>query len=220
MGFFIRLLISILVAFFIAVYVHEQESHRTSLYDEWIWEAAVQWDVDPYLIKAVIWRETEFNPKRVGKAKERGLMQVTPVAANEWATKENVRRFKLDDLFDPRTNITAGTWYLARALRHWKNRDNPIPFALSEYNAGRSNVLRWVAACDTQSRRASTFIEQITFPSTKAYVTAIMAKHADYRSAAGHDEDKPGTSPGFFPQEWKEIEPDDARGNAGRKIMD
>jgi soluble lytic murein transglycosylase len=49
------------------------------------------------------------------------------------------------DLFDARTNLDAGTWHLGRALEHWKDRDAPLPFALAEYNAGRSRVEKWAA---------------------------------------------------------------------------
>src|SRR5262245_60119303 len=37
--------------------------------------AAKRYNVDPFLIKAVIWRETRFHPDRRGRAGEIGLMQ-------------------------------------------------------------------------------------------------------------------------------------------------
>lgn len=182
MGFLIRLVACSLAAFLIAVYINQQESHQASLYDEWILEAARQWNVDPHLVKSVIWRETEFNPKKVGKARERGLMQVTPTAGQEYAAAAGIERFSERNLSDPRTGIMAGTWYLSRALARWENRDNPVPFALAEYNAGRSRALRWAADTGGTNTMAAQFVEAISYPSTKAYVQAILERYEQYRS--------------------------------------
>ncbi len=34
-------------------------------------------------------------------------------------------------------------WYLRRAMSHWQQMRDPIPFALAEYNAGPSRAQRW-----------------------------------------------------------------------------
>ena len=38
----------------------------------------------------------------------------------------------MEELFDPKINLEAGTWYLRRAVQHWENQVDPIPFALAE----------------------------------------------------------------------------------------
>ena len=70
-------------------------------------------------------------------------MQITEAAAREWTKAEKVADFAPNDLFDPKTNIEAGAWLLAHALRRYAGKDDPLPFALAEYNAGRSRVVRW-----------------------------------------------------------------------------
>lgn len=182
MGFLIRFVACSLAAFLLAVYINQQESHQASLYDEWILEAARQWNVDPHLIKSVVWRESEFNPRKIGKARERGLMQVTPIAAQEYAAAIGLTRFREDNLADPRMGIMAGTWYLSRALARWEDRDNPVPFALAEYNAGRSRALRWATDPNGKKTTATEFIETISYPSTKAYVQTIMERYDQYRA--------------------------------------
>lgn len=182
MGFLIRLVACSLVAFLIAVYINQQESHQSSLYDEWILEAARQWNVDPHLIKAVIWRESQFNPRKIGKARERGLMQVTPIAGQEYAAAIGLKRFREENLSDPRTGIMAGAWYLSRALARWEDRDNPVPFALAEYNAGRSRALRWAADQAGKKTGATEFQEAISYPGTKAYVQSILERYEQYRA--------------------------------------
>jgi soluble lytic murein transglycosylase len=184
MTFIFKLVCSLAIAFGLALFLFQREVARTSRYDEWIRKEAAVREIDPYLVKAVIWRETNFNPDQVGTNQERGLMQITPIAAQEWLErekKENEKLFHLDQLFDPETNISIGTWYLAQALKRWQDRDDPVPFALAEYNAGRTHALRW-SASPTQNRlTAQDFINQITFPSTKNYIITTIEKYETYR---------------------------------------
>ena len=81
---------------------------RFHRYDEIIQEVAKRRGVDPMLVKAVVWRESRFQPAMRGLDGERGLMQITDAAAKEWAKSEKVVNFVPTDLFDPKTNIDAG----------------------------------------------------------------------------------------------------------------
>ena len=117
---------------------------RYDRYDDLIRQASERYSVAPELIKAVIWRESQFQPRKVGSQGERGLMQITEKAAVDWARAEKIQTFVPTDLFDPKVNIEAGTWYLGRALKRWSSKDDPVPFALAEYNAGLTRVQRWV----------------------------------------------------------------------------
>lgn len=151
---------------------------RYSRYDALIVQAGERYGVDPSLIKAVIWRETRFQPDAVGLHGERGLMQVTESAARDWARAEKIETFVPTDLFDPKVNIEVGAWYLARALKQWKMKDDPIPFALAEYNAGRTRVKRW----ERDSGRGDDFHAEdlravMNFPSTKQYIHSILKQY-------------------------------------------
>lgn len=139
--------------------------------------AAERYQVPPRLIAAVIWQETRFNPACRGKAGEIGLMQIMPQSAGEWAKAERINDFNPGTLFDPGTNIMAGTWYLGRAIRRWSNQTNPIPYALAEYNAGRSNAIRWEHGT---SLPPESFAEAISFPSTRAYVKNILRSYRTF----------------------------------------
>src|SRR5947208_7169402 len=93
---------------------------RFNQYDRLIRSVATEHHLDPMLVKAVVWRESRFDPKKYGGAGERGLMQVSEKAANEWARENKVDNFRVEKLFDPKTNLEAGTWYLHRAFEHWQ----------------------------------------------------------------------------------------------------
>jgi soluble lytic murein transglycosylase len=149
-------------------------------YDPIILRAAAEYGVDPNLVKAVILRESKFDSKTVGTVGERGLMQVTEPAAEEWVKACRIEKFKPDHLFDPETNIRAGTWYLMKSIKNWKHAEDPIPMALAEYNAGRKNVLRWV---DEKSiADPDHFIDRIGFSSTQQYVRTVLAQRKFYEN--------------------------------------
>lgn len=151
-------------------------------YDTLISAAAKKNDIDPSLVKAVIWQESKFNPSATGKAGERGLMQVTEIASKDWVKQEKIESFQPSDLFDPKTNIDAGTWYLARSLRRYETKDDPRPFALAEYNAGASRVVRWTASTDKEAspKNARSFLGKVDFPKTLRYVESIIWRHDFY----------------------------------------
>jgi soluble lytic murein transglycosylase len=154
--------------------------HREQRYNKLIEQIAAANGVDKFLVKAVIKRESQFDPFAYGTHGEIGLMQVTEPAGREWARAMGRRDFGRDLLWNERANIEAGTWYLARALRRWQDKDDPIPFALAEYNAGLGNVLRWLPS--GRDTTASQFIEAMTFPNTRRYIEAIREYYEGYQA--------------------------------------
>jgi soluble lytic murein transglycosylase len=155
---------------------------RYRKFDDLIRQAATRYGVAPELIKAIIWRESQFQPSKVGAQGERGLMQITDSAAIDWARAEKIQTFVPSDLFDPKVNIEAGTWYLNRALNHWSSKDNPLPFALAEYNAGRSRVRRWVQDSGMgETAGAGDLQAAMDFPMTKSYIATIIARYDFYK---------------------------------------
>lgn len=154
---------------------------RFQKHDALIRTVAAEHQLDPMLVKAVVWRESRFDAQKFGTAGERGLMQVSEKAAGEWARETKVENFRVEELFDPKTNLEAGAWYLRRAIEHWQNQPNPMPFALAEYNAGASRALRWAGGDDTKVVAAKTFLDNIDFPGTRKYVDSIIARYKFYK---------------------------------------
>ena len=154
---------------------------RFQQHDALIRAVAAHHQVDPMLIKALVWRESRFDAQKIGTAGERGLMQVSEKAAGDWARETKVDNFRVEELFDPKTNLTAGTWYLRHAIEHWQNQANPVPFALAEYNAGASRAVRWAGGDDTKPVAAKLFLDNIDFPGTRKYVDSIIARYKFYK---------------------------------------
>jgi len=168
---------------------------RYNRYDDRIIQAANRYGVSPSLVKAVIWRESRFQPEMLGTHGERGLMQITEGAAQDWARAEKVAIFAPTDLLDPKTNIEVGTWYLANALRHWSGKDDPVPFALAEYNAGRTRVIRWEKNSGLGGGFGADDLHSIMdFPATRAYIHSIVDRYLDFKKRGEFSSEKPAST--------------------------
>ena len=148
-------------------------------YNGIIHDAAAEFGVEYALIKAVIWQESRFDEKAVGKAGEIGLMQLMELAAFEWADEHGVRDFEHTHVFDPRTNILAGTYYLKTRLARYPHTDDPLPYALADYNAGRAHVLRW--GKDAARTNSALFLQNMDYPGTRRYIDQVTQRRDHYR---------------------------------------
>jgi soluble lytic murein transglycosylase len=170
---------------------------KESEFDPLIVSIAREQSMDPFLVRALIWRESKFDPLTHGGADEHGLMQVRPDVGQMWAKANKIDDYTDDKLYDPETNIRVGTWYLNRSIKRWSGTDDPVTFALAEYNAGRSNALKWVDPVAPMDHTA--FMDRITFPTTRLYVEKILEKRDEYRATLANDrwyqEPQPTTPP-------------------------
>jgi soluble lytic murein transglycosylase len=149
-------------------------------YDVPIQHAAQQYGVDPALIKAVVWRESRFNSGARGTAGEIGLMQIRSLAAAEWAEAERLLFFSHEHLLDPNINIRAGAWYLGKLLKRYGQSDDPVTYALADYNAGRTHVLRWMRG--TAKTNSAAFLVEMDFPGTRSYIQAVRERRGRYQT--------------------------------------
>ena len=178
----VRLLILLLL--FIAVpagFWLGREEWREHSQDAPIRAAAQRYGVEPALVKAVVWRESRFRPDAHGRVGELGLMQIQEDAAFEWAYAEKNTNFLHEHCLNPQTNILAGTFYLAKMLRRYAKTDNPLPYALADYNAGRGNVLKWNNG--EAATNSTAFMAQIGFPSTSNYIESVTRRYEHYRDS-------------------------------------
>jgi soluble lytic murein transglycosylase len=146
--------------------------------DAAIRSAAQRYGVEAALIKAVVWRESKFDAGARGRAGELGLMQLREEAAQEWADSEHLSGFEHEHCLNARTNTLAGTWYLKKLLKRYQQTDDPVPYALADYNAGRGNVLKWLNG--QAATNSADFLEQIAFPGTREYVLSVMQRREKY----------------------------------------
>jgi soluble lytic murein transglycosylase len=136
---------------------------------------ARNYDLDPALLAAVIYRESKFDPNAESSSGAIGLMQVLPDTARGIALHTGGNAFVVDDLYDPEINVRYGSFYLRRLLRKYDDER----LALAAYNAGQANVDQWIAAD-----------EGIAFPETRQYVDDVLELR-DIYAHAYEDELKP-----------------------------
>lgn len=138
-------------------------------HEDVIRQQADEKEVDAALIAAVIYSESKFRDQ-TSSAGARGLMQITPEAADTIARNSNATTFELEDLGDPEINIRYGTFLLAEFLERY---DGDEAAALAAYNAGPGNADKWGGSELT--------VEDIGFPETRAYVEEVLEKREEYR---------------------------------------
>ena len=144
-------------------------------HEDIIREQSSEKGVDASLIAAVIYSESKFVDQ-TSHAGARGLMQITPDAAEFIERQSGGTSFELEDLADPEINIRYGTFLLAELLERY---DGDEAAALAAYNAGPGNADEWGGADLT--------VEDIEFPETRAYVEEVLEKRDEYRSEYGKE---------------------------------
>jgi soluble lytic murein transglycosylase len=150
-------------------------------HDDIIRQQAADKNVDPALIAAVIYEESKFRDQ-TSHAGARGLMQITPRTADFIADRSGGTRFEQDDLATPQINISYGTYYLRYLLDRYDGDDE---LAIAAYNAGETNVDRWIRAAGGQDN--FDVDEDIQFAETRHYVRDVKQRRREYRENYADD---------------------------------
>lgn len=122
-------------------------------------EAAVEYELDPDLLKAVIIQESSGNPDAVSKSGAKGLMQLMDDTAEELG---------VTNIFDPKENIFAGARYLKGLLIRNKG---DLKLSLASYNAGPGAVKLYDGIPP--------------YPETHNYVRNVIKLQQKFRSEEG-----------------------------------
>ena len=73
-------------------------------YEVFVQEYAQEYQLDPYLVLAVIWAESSFRPEIHSRVGAMGLMQIMP-STGEWiAGKLGIEDFEAEMLLEPQTD--------------------------------------------------------------------------------------------------------------------
>lgn len=143
-------------------------------YESQISTTSSKYKLDPYLVAALVYEESKFNPHSKSKAGALGLMQVMP-ETGRWAAKNlGMTSYSNDYLYDPGKNIEIGCWYLSYLMGKYKDEK----LSLAAYNGGDANVDKWLKEKDNLS--ADEILKDIPFAETKVFVKRVTKTKQKY----------------------------------------
>jgi soluble lytic murein transglycosylase len=138
--------------------------------------AAKEFNLDPYLLYAIVRQESLFEGDATSSASAHGLMQIIPSTGKEindqlkWSSDYSAR-----DLSRPYVNVRFGAYYLARMLKMF---DGDVYAALAAYNAGASRAAAWR---ERAKNDPDLFLTEITLSEPLTYIERITENYAMYR---------------------------------------
>ena len=144
-------------------------------YSEYIEKYAKEYNIDKYMVYAIIKAESNFNENAKSSSDAIGLMQIMEITAIETARKMDLEVTE-EDLFKPDLNINIGLKYFTYLLNQY---DNNYPLAIIAYNAGMGNVDAWIK--DGTIKEDGTDIENVPFKETNNYVRKILRDYEIYK---------------------------------------
>lgn len=137
---------------------------------------AANYDVDPFLLAAIIRVESNFKPDMKSRKGAYGLMQLMPDTA-EWVV--STARFSpdwLNQLDKPDINIRLGSWYLGWLHRQFEGN---VYAAIAGYNAGQGNVAKWLQSGEWDGTLENT--DRIPYGETRHYIQRVLYYYKKYR---------------------------------------
>lgn len=117
-----------------------------SVWDNQLREVASKIGVDWRLMSAMAYHESRYRNDQISSRGAVGLMQVTPIVAQEFELQEGY------DLSDPSTNITLAAKLLRRSSRalgfgDFPSSDDGIAIVVASYNCGITRTLEAQRLC-------------------------------------------------------------------------
>ncbi|MBQ2818321.1 MAG: lytic transglycosylase domain-containing protein [Clostridia bacterium] len=145
-------------------------------YEETIRAHSEQYGVDPYLVAAMIYCESTYNPQAVSSVGARGLMQVMPDTGEWIAKKIDIEEFTEDMLFDTSINIEMGCWYMSFLLERYEGNQS---CAVGAYHCGHGKMDGWLE--DPMISSDGKTLENIPEGETKKYINRVNNAYDIYK---------------------------------------
>ena len=141
-------------------------------YEETVAKYCAEYQLDFYLVMALIKTESSFRASAVSEKGAKGLMQLTDNTARYIAKTLGEKDY---EIFSIDTNIKFGCYY----LRYLYNKFEMEKTALSAYNAGEGNVLAWLK--NSKYSLDGKNLTAIPFRETEEYVKKVYKSYNKYR---------------------------------------
>lgn len=133
-----------------------------------------EFNVDKYLVYAVIKQESNFDNEAVSSASARGLMQITEDTFNWLKPQLGESSTTFEDLFDPDTNIRYGVFFLSILNENFNNQNTSV----AAYNAGLNITKQWLQ--DSNYSSDGVTLHTIPYGETENYVAVVDYNYKKY----------------------------------------
>ena len=143
-------------------------------YTEYVKKYSKEYNVDEYLIYAIIKAESNFNQEAVSHREAKGLMQLMYSTAEDIAKRVDIEIHE-ENILEPDININLGTKYISMLIQKYDN----VNLALAAYNAGSGNVDGWIEKGTLKADGSD--IENVPFTETNNYVRKILRDYKIYK---------------------------------------
>lgn len=143
-------------------------------YTEYVKKYSKEYNVDEYLIYAIIKAESNFNQEAVSHREAKGLMQLMYSTAEDIAKRVDIE-INEENILEPDININLGTKYISMLIQKYDN----VNLALAAYNAGSGNVDGWIEKGTLKADGSD--IENVPFTETNNYVRKILRDYKIYK---------------------------------------
>lgn len=144
-------------------------------YLEYIENYSAEYGIEKELLAAVIYVESRFDPYSESNRGAQGLMQIMPSTAYWIAENLNEKDFSLEKLKEPELNIKFGSWYFAYLYNKF---DKDLVKTLAAYNAGQTNVYKWIQA----GWQGDIDSEQIKYRETYNFINRVISTRDYYKN--------------------------------------
>ena len=138
-------------------------------------------NVNTSFILAIAKQESEFFINAKSRSGALGLVQVMPNTAKITAKNIGVKYDKKKLLNDTEYNLLIGSNYLSSLINYYKGS---IVLAIAGYNAGPTNVNKWIKIYGDPRDKSINFIdwiESIPFKETRNYVQRVIENYVVYQ---------------------------------------
>jgi len=145
-------------------------------YQEHIIKYSDKYDIDPFLVAAIIRVESKYYTYAMSSKGAMGLMQILPTTG-KWAAEEiGITNFNNEMLYNPEINIEIGCWYISKLLKQFNNN---IRLIVAAYNGGSGNVSKWLN--DPEYSSDGKNLNNIPFKETDQYVEKVIKSYEIYK---------------------------------------
>lgn len=153
-------------------------------YSEYVTKYSEEYNVDSYLIYAIIRTESGFKEDAQSNKDAFGLMQIIPTTGEEVAKKLKMKDYTQEDLINPETNIKIGTWYIKYLIGKF---DGDLDLAIAAYNAGMGKVREWLGNPEYSPEGK---LVNIPFPETENYLKKVTKSYNMYKKIYNQNNDE------------------------------